>query len=89
MLSVGQSLDYTPEKGRQVRQIALDSLNLKRVDLLKIDVESMELDVLRGARSLIAAYAPLIWVEILKTERLSLPPQNESLAEVKLEQGEM
>ncbi|WP_199032684.1 FkbM family methyltransferase [Ralstonia sp. ASV6] len=86
MLSVGQSLDYTPEKGRQVRQIALDSLNLKRVDLLKIDVESMELDVLRGARSLIAAYAPLIWVEILKTDRKRikdfLAPQNYHFFEV-------
>jgi FkbM family methyltransferase len=66
--SVGQELDYTPENGRQVRQIALDDLNLPRVDLLKIDVESMEVDVLKGARSIIAAHRPLIWVEIIKTD---------------------
>ncbi|KVT78856.1 hypothetical protein WT25_20180 [Burkholderia territorii] len=68
MLSVGQPLDYTPERGRQVSQIALDELNLQRVDLLKIDVESMEVDVLMGARSLIRTCQPLIWVEILKTD---------------------
>ncbi|MDR2000874.1 MAG: FkbM family methyltransferase [Zoogloeaceae bacterium] len=65
--SVGQPLDYSPEKGRQVQQITLDELNLKRVDLLKIDVESMEVDVLMGARSIITTCQPLIWVEILKT----------------------
>lgn len=69
VLSVGQRLDYTPENGRQVRQIALDALHLERVDLLKIDVESMELDVLMGARSIIEASEPLIWVEILKTDK--------------------
>lgn len=68
MLSIGQSVDYTPETGRQVRQITLDGLNLKRVDLLKIDVESMEIDVLMGARLIIKTFRPLIWVETLKTD---------------------
>ncbi|WP_175891652.1 FkbM family methyltransferase [Burkholderia cepacia] len=68
VLSVGQPLDYTPNKGRPVRQIVLDDLNLPRVDLLKIDVESMEVDVLMGARSIIRMCQPLIWVETLKTD---------------------
>ncbi|MGS0895041.1 FkbM family methyltransferase [Burkholderia stagnalis] len=68
MLSVGQPLDYSSEVGRKVRQIRLDDLDLKRVDLLKIDVESMEIDVLLGAREIIKSSRPLIWVEILKTD---------------------
>jgi FkbM family methyltransferase len=66
--SVGQPLDYAPENGRRVRQITLDGLNFPRVDLMKIDVESMEVEVLMGARSILEKHKPLIWVETLKTD---------------------
>lgn len=37
-----------------------------RVDFIKIDAEGMELDVLEGARGLIARDRPVIWVEVLR-----------------------
>jgi FkbM family methyltransferase len=43
--------------------IALDSIAMDHVDLLKIDVEGMETDVLVGARKTIMRSRPLIYVE--------------------------
>ena len=42
----------------------LDSMVSGRVDLLKIDVEGMEMSVLAGSRELIRRWAPMIFVEI-------------------------
>jgi FkbM family methyltransferase len=44
-----------------VRVVPLDSLNLSRCNLLKIDVESMELRTLQGAKKTIERYRPLIY----------------------------
>lgn len=49
--------------GEPVPAIALDSLPLKRLDFLKIDVEGMELNVLKGAQRLIAKFHPVIYTE--------------------------
>ncbi len=43
--------------------IALDGVVRGRVDVMKIDVEGMELDVLRGAQRLISEHRPLLYVE--------------------------
>ena len=53
--STGQYVDLTP----------LDELNLKNVSFIKIDVESMEIDVLEGARQTILRDRPVLLVEIL------------------------
>ena len=49
--------------------LTLDSFGLGRLDLLKIDVEGMELKVLEGARRLIDAYKPAVLFEALKGEQ--------------------
>ena len=49
-----------------VKMIRLDSLALPRLDVLKIDVEGMELEVLVGARGTITRCHPAIFVEVLK-----------------------
>ncbi|HEY6431408.1 MAG TPA: FkbM family methyltransferase [Acetobacteraceae bacterium] len=68
---IGQVIDY---EGRtaEVRALTLDSLALPRVDLLKIDVEGMELDVLAGGGTLIAAQRPIMIVEYVKSDRQRL-----------------
>jgi len=41
----------------------IDALQLPRIDLLKVDVEGMEVDVLRGGRQMIETFQPWAWVE--------------------------
>ncbi len=45
--------------------ITLDSLNLTRLDFIKIDVEGHELDVFKGAAETIKRCSPVIWSETL------------------------
>lgn len=63
---IGQSIDYGAKNLRSVRTIALDSLRLRRLDFLKIDVEGMEVEVLEGAEKTIASHKPVILVEFIK-----------------------
>jgi FkbM family methyltransferase len=53
-------------KGESVSVIALDDLGLTRLDLLKLDIEGMEIPALRGAKKLIAAHQPWCWIEYWK-----------------------
>ncbi len=50
-------------EGDSVPRRTVDSLGLPRLDLLKADVEEMELEVLRGARDTVAAFRPLLYLE--------------------------
>ena len=45
---IGQPIDYSELGAIEIACITLDSLNLTRADLVKIDVEGMEFDVLCG-----------------------------------------
>jgi FkbM family methyltransferase len=64
---IGQKIDY--QKTKSVPQISIDSLRLKRLDLIKIDVEGMEEDVLKGATESIAVHLPVMMIEVLKTDK--------------------
>jgi len=69
------ALDYTQENnfgglalgnfetGERVPVASLDDFNFPACHFLKVDVEGMELDVLRGANRLIGRYRPIIYVE--------------------------
>lgn len=59
------------EDGGEVEIRTLDDSVESRVDLIKIDVESMELDVLNGARRLIERERPVLLVEV---EDANIPP---------------
>ncbi len=65
--AIGQKIDYSEAKLVPVRAMTIDSLALKRLDLLKIDVEGMECEVLDGAKRTIRQFQPVIIVEHLKT----------------------
>lgn len=67
---IGQVVDYA--RAETVRMVAIDSLDLKRLDLLKIDVEGMELDVLDGAESTIERCHPVMLVEHIKVDNARL-----------------
>lgn len=58
-----------PARGFPIAQITLDDLNLPRCNFLKIDVEGMELDVLRGTRQTIQQHQPILYVENDRPDR--------------------
>jgi FkbM family methyltransferase len=64
---IGQQIDYSDAAAVQIRAVALDDLDFDRVDLIKIDVEGMEIDALDGAKRLIEKHRPIVLVEHLKT----------------------
>ena len=50
-------------QGDLVGKMALDDMKLKRCNLIKIDVEGMEIQVLQGARRVIESLHPVLFVE--------------------------
>lgn len=52
------------EYGEEVDVVTIDSLDLPACRLIKVDVEGMELDVLKGAENTISKYKPVLYVEI-------------------------
>jgi FkbM family methyltransferase len=57
----------------------IDELELPRLDFLKVDVEGMELEVLKGASRMINAHRPWCWVEYWKVDRNAIKEQFEGL----------
>jgi FkbM family methyltransferase len=62
---IGQDIDYG--KVSRTRLVSIDSLDLPRIDFIKIDIEGMEMEALRGAVRSIERHRPLLLVERLKT----------------------
>lgn len=69
---IGQQISYEANACASVPMLNVDSLGLRRLDLIKIDVEGMEVEVLRGARETLARTHPIIFAEIIKTDRAEL-----------------
>jgi FkbM family methyltransferase len=76
---VGQLIDYSEDKMVNVPMVHLDSFNFPRLDLLKIDVEGMELQVIEGAATCISKNRPIMFVEALKSDPHALHARLESL----------
>lgn len=57
------------KQGDQVRLLTLDSLQLAACHFLKIDVEGMEGEVLRGATATIERHRPVLYVENDRKEK--------------------
>jgi FkbM family methyltransferase len=69
---IGQPISYSEADLVEVRAITLDSLELPRIDLIKIDVEGMELEVLGGAATSVSKIHPALLVESLKVDKSQL-----------------
>jgi FkbM family methyltransferase len=82
---IGQKIDYTNLVN--VRKIALDEFNLPRCDLIKIDVEGMEMEALAGAARLIERNHPIMLIEKIKADASVLRMWLESRGYVILEAG--
>lgn len=55
-----------------IEEVTLDSLQLPQLDFIKIDVEAMEANVIRGGIETIRRFVPSILVEIKKFQRRKL-----------------
>ena len=82
---IGQTIDYTNLVN--VRKIALDEFDLPRVDLIKIDVEGMEMEVLAGAARAIERHRPIMLIEKIKADAAALRMWLESRGYVIMEAG--
>ena len=69
---IGQDISYKDETMKKIPMVSIDSLNLNRVDFLKIDVEGMEVEVLKGAVKTMQQYKPIALIEIIKSDRIAL-----------------
>lgn len=54
--------------GETVSITSIDAIGLSRLDFLKVDVEGMDIDVLRGGRRSIEMFQPWAWVEYWKSD---------------------
>lgn len=61
----GGAMVGVPGTGQYVTQLPLDAIDLTNVSLIKIDVEGLELDVLKGALNTIRKNRPVLLIEIL------------------------
>ncbi|HTK34258.1 MAG TPA: FkbM family methyltransferase [Caulobacteraceae bacterium] len=69
---IGQPIDYSPSKTSPTRMMAIDDLGLARVDLIKIDVEGMEIEALAGARHTLEKCRPQLLIEHIKSDEAEL-----------------
>jgi FkbM family methyltransferase len=64
---IGQEIDYSDAATQSVQMMAIDSMGLTRLDLIKIDIEGMEMEALSGARDTIARLQPNLLIEKIKS----------------------
>ncbi len=57
------------QTGEQVTVVTIDSFNLQQCNFIKMDVEGMEEDALRGAAQTIQRHKPVLYVENDKAEK--------------------
>ena len=70
--AIGQPIDYSEEKMATVRTLSIDSLQLPRLDFLKVDVEGMEMEALEGARRSVESFRPVMFIENAKADRAAI-----------------
>ena len=68
----GQTVDRSAANCVTVPLITIDSLKLERLDFLKIDVEGMEFDVIKGAAGSIGKFHPQMLIEHIKSDKPAL-----------------
>lgn len=70
--AIGQARRDDPRRQEFVPMTTIDAFAYPAVHLMKIDVEGMELDVLRGAERTIRRDRPLVFLEYLKGDQRAL-----------------
>jgi transcription antitermination factor NusA-like protein len=73
-------------RGRRIDDV-VGELGLKRVDVVKIDVEGAEYNVLRGARATLTRFHPKIVLEVSPQELANMNTKVEDLVSLIREMG--
>ena len=84
---IGQGISYDADDCVRTPMLAIDSLALDRLDFLKVDVEGMELDVLRGAGATLERCKPIVMADVTKSDRQALGAFFEALGYVVISEG--
>jgi FkbM family methyltransferase len=84
---IGQTIDYSECNMIDVQTTSLDALNFPRLDLIKVDVEGMELDALAGAAACVSKHRPILLIEMAKSDKSQLRAWLESAGYSVLEAG--
>jgi len=66
---IGQPIDYSAGKTVAIQKISIDAMALSRVDLIKLDVQGIELEALEGAQHTIARCHPIFLLKSRKAGR--------------------
>jgi len=69
---IGQPINYAEENCLKTKLMTIDSLALKRLDFIKIDIEGMEVEALSGAEKSIADFKPILLVEKIKSDETAI-----------------
>jgi len=69
---IGQEIDYSDNRTQQTQMLAIDDLNLQRLDLIKIDIEGMEMAALNGGIHTIDKFKPQLMIETIKSDELAI-----------------
>ena len=64
---MGQGVDYAAGPKTPVNLVTIDGLGFERLDFIKLDVEGMEMEALRGGLETINQFKPQMLVEVIKT----------------------
>lgn len=77
---LSQERRYDPERVEEVPLTTIDRFAFSRVGLIKIDVEGMEMAVLDGAMETIGRWRPVLFVEFLKNDAVTLRQRLEGMS---------
>jgi FkbM family methyltransferase len=69
---IGQPVDYSAANLVDVPVVRIDSIAVPRIDMMKVDVEGMELELLEGAAQSIERHRPVLMVEWVKSNKANL-----------------
>jgi FkbM family methyltransferase len=67
---IGQQINY--ENTQPVTLITIDGMNFQRLDFVKIDIEGMEMEALRGAAESIRKFRPVLMIEKIKSSETEI-----------------
>ncbi len=69
---IGQKISYDEKSMNKIPMVSIDSLNLKRLDFFKLDVEGMEVEVLKGSIETFKRCKPIMLIEMIKSDKIAL-----------------